>query len=332
MSIESIFWLAFVAVFFIVFVIDLTVNARKAHVISVRMSLLWTAIWIMTALVYGLAIFLWYPDGQNKAPLYIAGFLTEKSLSVDNLFVFIMIFSIMGVRQEHQAKVLKIGIILSIVFRIIFIIFGIALIERFHWILYVFGVILLWTAYKMAFTDHDEEIHPEKNIIYRAAAKIFPVDHDRSTARLFTLKNSILHITPLFLVIVLIGSTDIMFAVDSIPAIVGITRDPFIVITSNVFSLLGLVSLFFAIKGIMGYFHFLKHGVSFILFFIGLKMLAGIYHPIEEWFKHHSWVSLVIIAAILTGAIITSMILKPRKAAAAQPAQASKKRKKRRHV
>ncbi|MBI4979750.1 MAG: TerC/Alx family metal homeostasis membrane protein [Spirochaetes bacterium] len=310
MNIELLFWISFIVVFIIVFFIDIMVNARNAHTIDVKTSLLWTGIWIATALVYGLAIYLWYPDGHAKAPLYIAGFLTEKSLSVDNLFVFIMIFTIMGVNPKHQPKIMKIGILLSILFRLVFILFGIALIERFHWILYVFGVLLLWTAYKMAFTDHDEEVHPEKNVLFRMASKIFPVDHDKETSKLFTKKNGILHVTSLFLVIILIGSTDVMFAIDSIPAIMGITRDPFIVITSNVFSLLGLVSLFFAIKGIMVFFRYLKHGVSFILFFIGVKMLAGIYHPIEVWFKDNSWVSLAVIGATLAVSIICSVIFK----------------------
>ena len=331
MSVTFSFWAAFIAIFVVVFIIDILVNARNAHIISIRTSLLWTAILIFTALIYGLAIYLWYPEGHMKAPLYIAGFLTEKSLSIDNLFVFIMIFSIMGVPQKNQAKILKIGILLSILFRLIFIVFGIALIERFHWILYIFGIILLWTAYKMAFTDHDEEVHPEKNILYRMFSKLFPIDHDKETARFFTVKKGILHVTPILLVVVLIGSTDIMFAIDSIPAIMGISRDPFIVITSNVFSLLGLVSLFFAIKGVMSYFHYLKHGVSLILFFIGAKMLAGIYHPIEEWFKTYSWVSLAVIASIIAGSILLSVILKPSPNTARVPA-ATKRKSRRRHV
>jgi tellurite resistance protein TerC len=193
--------------------------------------------------------------------------------------------------------------------RLVFILFGIAWIERFHWVLYVFGAILLWTAIKMLVTEGEEEIHPDKNVLYRLATRLLPMDPNPETKNLFSHREGRWRITPLFLVFLVIGSTDVLFAIDSIPAIMGISSDPFVVITSNVFAVLGLVSLFFAIRGVMGMFRFLKHGVSLVLFFIGAKMLAGMYHPIDVWFKAHTWVSLAVIGVILLFSVVLSVVI-----------------------
>jgi tellurite resistance protein TerC len=309
MTAEMGFWLAFVGIFFVVTGIDLFATTHRHGPAGLKTALFWTSIWVSLALLYGLAIFLWHPRGPEYAPLFIAGYLTEYSLSVDNLFVFIMIFSLMGVKEQHQPKLIKLGILLSIVLRVAFILFGIALIAKFHWLIYAFGALLVWTAFKMLVTEEDEHVNPEHNLLHKLASRFLPLDPNHETRRLVTFKEGKMRVTPLFLAFLVIGSTDVLFAIDSIPAIMGITREPFVVVTSNVFAVLGLVSLFFAIRGVMNLFRFLKHGVSLVLFFIGAKMIAGIHHPIEEWFKHHTWVSLAVIGAILVFSVVLSVVI-----------------------
>lgn len=305
---EPFLWGLFWTIFVLVSIVDYYVISHKKAGVDVKTALRWTGLWVAIALAFGAAIFFLHPKGKELSMLYISGYLTEYSLSVDNLFVFILIFSLMGVQEVAQPKLIKLGIYLSIILRIIFILFGIALINQFHWLLYVFGALLIWTAWKMITADEDESVHPEQNILYKTASKLFPVHPEpQETKKLFTRFEGKLHITPLFLVFLVIGSTDVLFAIDSIPAIMGITQDPFVVLTSNVFAVLGLNSLFFAIRGIMGLFKFLKHGVSIILFFIGIKMLAGIYHPIEEWFKANPYLSLIVIVCVLASSIALSV-------------------------
>jgi tellurite resistance protein TerC len=252
---------------------------------------------------------------------FIAGYLTEYSLSIDNLFVFIMIFSMMGVHEKNQPRLLKLGILLSIVLRILFILLGMELVDRIHWLIYVFGLVLIYTAYKMAFAKEDDKMDPQKNFLYRAAAKLFPIDPDEHSPKFFTRIKGKLHITPLLLTFLVIGSTDVLFAVDSIPAIIGVIKEGsqgvltyeeenFIAITSNVFAVMGLVSLFFALKGIMGMFRFLKIGVSFILFFIGCKMTFSVFGPVERLFVENSWLSLTVIVFSLLVSILLSILIK----------------------
>lgn len=302
-------WISFVVIFFVVVTVDMLLTIRRQEIMPVRKALCWTSLWVSLAFLYALAIYLWHPHNPKETAMaFIAGYLTEYSLSVDNLFVFIMIFSLMTVPQTSQAKMIKLGILLSIVLRVLFILFGIALIEKFHFVIYFFGGLLIWTAVKMI-TSKEAEIHPDQNILYKWGSKFLPVDHQDQTPNLFSRVGGKLHVTRMFLVFLVIGSTDVLFAIDSIPAIMGISRDPFVVITSNIFAVLGLVSLYFAIKGVMKLFRFLKIGVSLILLFIGLKMVAGIYNPLEEWFKHNSWVSLVVIVTILVVSIVMSVII-----------------------
>lgn len=320
-NIHLAFWISFVVLFLVVFTIDFRINRKRKGAKKFRSAITWTFIWITIALIYSLVIFFLYPDDERKitATQFIAGYLTEYSLSADNLFVFIMIFSIMGVKDTQQPRLLQLGILLSIVLRIIFIFFGIALISLFHWILYIFGAILLWTAYSMSKSDEKAKFDPEKNFLYRFATKIYPIDHDHNHDQFFIRKKGKLFATQLFLVFILIGSTDVLFAVDSIPAILGITQNPFVVITSNIFALMGLVSLFFALKSVLKLFRLLKYGVSFILFFIGLKMLSGAIEyivptwKIEEWFKINSWVSLTFIIVSLSFSILLSILIKENK-------------------
>ena len=329
MNNHTVFWFAFIAVYLIVFFIDMYVTSHRKGAISVGTALRWTGLWISIALLYGVAIYLFYPQNpgtQEKTNVimaikYIAGYLTEYSLSVDNLFVFIMIFSLMGVHEKNQPRLLKLGILLSIVLRIVFILVGMGLVQRFSWIIYVFGAILVWTAYKMVFTSEEDHVDPTQNILYKQASKMFPVDPDPHTPRFFTKIDGKIHITSVLLVFLVIGSTDVLFAIDSIPAIIGVIKEGasnvltleeenFIAITSNVFAVMGLVSLFFGLKGIMGMFRYLKHGVSFILFFIGVKMMLGFVPAVEHFFKAHSWVSLAVIVTTLLVSILLSRVIK----------------------
>ncbi len=300
--------ISFWTIFVVVSAIDLFVVTHRNSTVGVGSALRWTGLWITVALLFGVAVWFFHPTGHETAMLYLAGYLTEYSLSVDNLFVFILIFSLLGVGEEAQPTLTKLGIFLSIALRILFILFGIALVMKFHWLLYLFGALLVWTAWKMLTADEDEQVHPEKNILHRLASKLLPVHPlEPGSRRLALVKDGKWGVTPLFLVFLVIGSTDVLFALDSIPAIMGISQDPFVVLTSNVFAVLGLNSLFFAIRGIMGMFKFLKHGVSLILLFIGAKMIAGMYAPIEHWFKAHTFVSLLVIGLILAVSIVLSI-------------------------
>lgn len=303
MDYHTILWGIFLILFLLVFVIDFYVTDHRKGQIKIKTALTWSAIWVSVALFFGLIIYFIHPNGYNKAFEFITGYLTEYSLSVDNLFVFIMIFSVMGIREKNQPRMLKLGILLSIFLRVAFILFGVELIHRFHFVIYLFGVLLLYTAYKMEFMD-DDEIDPSHNLLYKWASKVFPIETDPEAEHFFIKKDGVRYATTLFLIFILIGSTDIVFAFDSIPAILGITQDPFIVITSNVFAVLGLISLFFALKGIMGMFRFLKRGVAFILLFVGIKMISSVWYTISIQF------SLVVILGTLFVSVMTSILIK----------------------
>jgi tellurite resistance protein TerC len=321
-------WIAFITIFVVVYAIDLYVADHRKGAVSVNTSLRWTGVWISIALLFGIALFFFFPQNADAVKntahemgmKFIAGYLTEYSLSVDNLFVFIMIFSMLGIAEHNQPKLLKIGIMISIVLRILFILAGMGLVARFHWIIYIFGVILIWTAYKMAFTGEDDQVDPKSNVLYKIASKIFPIYPDEHSSKFFVKESGQRFITIIFLALLVIGSTDILFAFDSIPAIIGVIQEGeqgvlslgeenFLAISSNVFAVMGLISLFFALKGIMGMFRFLKHGVSFILLFIGLKMLTGYFAPVEDFFKSYSWVSLAVIVFTLLFSILLSMLI-----------------------
>lgn len=304
----TLLWIIFSVTVLVVCALDLFVITHRHTDVGVASALRWTGLWIAVALAFGGLVYFMHPQGPEISLLFITGYLTEYSLSVDNLFVFILIFSLMNVKDFAQPKLIKLGILLSIVLRIVFILFGVALVQRFHWLISLFGVLLIWTAWKMLTSNEDDHIDPKTNLFYRIAAKIFPLyAGDPSTRRLVVRHEGRLCITPLFLVFLVIGSTNVVFALDSIPAIIGISTDPFVVVTSSVFAVLGLGSLFFAIRGVMAMFKFLQHGVSIILFFIGAKMIADLYHPVGQWFQQHLFVPLLVIAVVLVVSIVLSV-------------------------
>lgn len=281
--------------------IDLYVTDHRRGKISLKASLIWSGVWIFTALLFNVFLYLYLEDGHQKALEFITGYIIEKSLSVDNLFVFLMIFSVMGIKPENQPHILKWGILSAIVFRLIFIFAGVALINLFHPIIYLFGIILLFAAYKMAFGG-EQKIDVEHNWMIKAAKKYFKLNTEYKGKKFFIKINKKIYITTTFLTLLLIESSDIVFAVDSIPAIIAITKDAFIIISSNIFAILGLRALYFALAGLVDLFVYLKFGVAIILFYVGIKML------LSEIFKIPTEISLIIIISVLTISIILSLM------------------------
>lgn len=277
-------WILFNLFVLAMLALDLGVFHRKSHEVSVREALTWTCVWITLALLFNL--FIYYYFDQAKALEFFTGYVIEKSLSVDNIFVIILIFSYFKVHPAYQHKVLFWGILGALIMRIIFIVTGVELIHRFHWLIYIFGGFLIVTGIRML-TSGDIKIEPEKNPMVRMARKLFPVTPVFEGDRFFVNKEGRTWATPLFLVVILIETTDLIFAVDSIPAILAISDDPFIVYTSNVFAILGLRSLYFALAGIEKYFRYLKYGLSAILVFVGAKMC------LTDFFKIPTEVSLI---------------------------------------
>jgi tellurite resistance protein TerC len=269
------FWIGFNVFVAIMLVLDLTVFHRKAHTIQFKEAIGWSIFWISLAGAFAVFVYFW--RGKPTALDFITGYLIEESLSVDNLFVFLLIFRYFRVPGEFQHKVLFWGIIGALVMRFVFIWAGVALINRFHWIIYVFGAFLVYTGLKL-FKQTDSDVQPDQNPVVKAFRKFMPVTKDYVNGYFFVRDNG-LFATPLFLVLIVIETTDVAFAADSIPAILAITRDPFIVYTSNVFAILGLRSMYFALAGMMEAFHYLHYGLAVILTFIGLKMLtSNFYH------------------------------------------------------
>lgn len=293
-------WIAFAVIMTVMFVLDLFVFNRKSHEIKFREALTWTVVWIGLAMLFNAGV--WYVLGSAKALEFFTGYVIEESLSVDNLFVFIMIFSYFKVPRALQPKILKWGIIGALVMRGIFIMVGIGLIERFHWMVYVFGVILIYTGFKMAFGG-DEEVHPENNPMVRLVRRFVPITKRARGDRFFIKRRGIWAATPLFLTLVVVESSDVIFAVDSIPAVLAVTHDPFIVYSSNIFAIMGLRSLYYLLAHVMEMFTHLKLGVSVILAFVGAKMLLS--NVVEIPLV----LSLGVIIGALTISILTSVLL-----------------------
>jgi len=297
---ETIFWIIFSAVIAVMLFIDLYVTDHRRGKITLKASLIWSGVWIFTALLFNLFLYFYLEYGQQKALEFLTGYIIEKSLSVDNLFVFLMIFSVMNIQPENQPHVLKWGILSAIVFRIIFIFAGVALLNLFHPIIYVFAFILLYAAYKMAF-GKEQKLDVENNWLIKFFTKNFKLDANYEGRKFFIKSNGKTFITTTFLTLLLIESSDIVFAVDSIPAIIAITKDTFIIISSNIFAILGLRALYFALAGLVDLFIYLKFGVAIILFYVGIKML------ISEYYKIPTEVSLLIILFFLGGSILLSL-------------------------
>ncbi len=285
--------------------VDLYVTDHRRGKITLKASLIWSGVWIATALLFNLFLYFYLEDGHTKALEFLTGYIIEKSLSVDNLFVFLMIFSVMDIKAENQPHILKWGILSAIVFRIIFIFAGVVLINLFHPIIYVFAVILLLAAYKMAFGG-EQKIDVENNWLIKISRKYFKLNTAYEGKRFFIKLHKKIYITTTFLTLLLIESSDIVFAVDSIPAIIAITKDTFIIISSNIFAILGLRALYFALAGLVDLFVYLKYGVAIILFYVGIKML------ISEFYKIPTEISLIFILLFLGGSVIISLVKRKR--------------------
>lgn len=301
MVIDIYVWVGFIAFVILLLAIDLGIFHRKSHEVNIKEALIWSAVWISLAMIFNYGVYVYM--GEQKALEFLTGYLIEKSLSVDNLFVFIMIFSFFNVKPEYQHKVLFWGILGALIMRAIFIFAGVALISKFHWIIYIFGAFLIFTGIKMLF-HKDQEIAPDKNPLVRLFKKFFPVSDKMHGGNFFVKINSRTVATPLFIVLLIVEFTDLIFAVDSIPAILAITNDSFIIFTSNVFAILGLRALYFALAGITKYFHYLKYGLSAILVFVGMKMV------IADIYKVPIVYSLLIIMGILLLSILASFVFK----------------------
>ena len=279
--------------------LDLGVFNRKAHEVHFKEALTWSFIWVALSMVFNWWIY--HEFGKQKALEFLTGYLIEKALSVDNIFVFVVLFASFAVPKIYQHRVLFWGVIGAIVMRAIFIGLGAALVARFHWIMYVFGAILIFTGIKLM-KEGDAEPHPEKNPLYKFARRLMPATPEYHGKDFTVMKDGRRHATPLLLVLIAIEATDVVFAVDSIPAIFAISTDPFIVYTSNIFAILGLRAMYFLLAGVLDKFHFLKYGLALVLLFVGIKMV------IADWYKVSIGLSLGAVAGLLALSIIASLI------------------------
>jgi tellurite resistance protein TerC len=302
MGISIFFWVGFHLFIFMMLALDLGVFHKHTHKVPVKEAVIWSAVWITLALLFDL--FIYFEFGKIRAFEFLTGYVIEYSLSVDNIFVFILIFSYFSVKGQYQHKILFWGILGALIMRAVFIVAGVAMINRFHWIVLIFGGFLVFTGVKMLF-QKETEVDPEKNYIVRFFRKFLPVSESLQGDKLFIRQNHKLYATPLFLVLLIIESSDLIFAVDSIPAVLAISKSTFIVYTSNIFAILGLRSLYFAIAGVMGYFRYLKVWLAFVLTFVGMKMLLA-YFLIDIPIL----LSLAVIISILLVSILASVLIR----------------------
>ena len=296
-------WGVFLLVVIAMLMVDLGVFHRKAHVLSMREATIWSIVWVVVALVFNAIVWVWL--GHQKALEFFTGYLVEKALSADNIFVFAVLFNYFAVPPEYRHRVLFWGVLGAIVFRLTFILAGTALLKKFHWVVYIFGIIVIVSGIKLLMRK-EEEIDPERNPVLRLARRFLPITPNYHGQKFFVRLNGKFMATPLTLVLLVVESTDIVFAVDSIPAIFAITRDPFIVFTSNVCAILGLRALYFLLEGMIRLFRYLDEGLAVILVFIGIKML------VSEFYKIPTWVALGFVAAVLAITIALSLIAERR--------------------
>ena len=301
-------WIGFNLFVLALLALDLGVFHQKAHEVSIKEATIWSIVWISLSMLFNLGLYFFWDkvapastySNSEAALAFFTGYLLEKSLSVDNIFVFVLIFTFFAVPAVYQHRVLFWGIIGALIMRGTLIVIGAALLKEFHWIIYIFGAFLVFTGIRMAL-DRNEEVHPERNPVIRLFRRIMPVTDHYEGEQFFVRRMGKLMATPLFLVLLIVESTDLIFAVDSIPAIFAVTEDPFIVYTSNVFAILGLRSLYFLLAGVIDKFYYLKLGLSAVLVFVGVKMV------ITDLYKIPIGLSLAIIAGILTVSIIASL-------------------------
>lgn len=293
-------YLIFGIVLLVAIVFDLGLLSRKSHSISIKQAFYQTIFWV--GLAVGFFIFVWFEDGQTIALEYISAYLMEWGLSVDNIFVFILIFSYFRIPERHANRVLFLGILLAVILRIIFITIGIALIDRFYWVLYIFGAFLIYTGFKMFIVNTEEEFNPEDNAVYKFLKRVLPLSHDNSSGKFTQKINGKRRYTMLFVVMIMLAATDIVFALDSIPAVFSITQNKMVVYTSNIFAVLGLRSLFFLLRSAVEKFKYLKEGIAIVLIFIGIKMLIS-YFGIHL----HIAISLLVIVLCLGGSVLFSI-------------------------
>jgi tellurite resistance protein TerC len=308
MTTDQVTYLVFGAVLVLALAFDLGLMSKKNQKITIRQALYQTFFWVGLALAF--FVFMWIEKGQGLALEYLSAYLMEWSLSIDNIFVFILIFSAFSVKEKHYGRVLLIGILMAILFRIIFITVGVALVERFSWILYIFGAFLVYTGYKMFTASDDEEFDPQESKIYRWMKKILPlVPHD-GNGKFMVKENNKPAYTTLFVVVIMLAAIDLVFALDSIPAVMGITRDKLVIYTSNIFAVLGLRSLFFLLRGAVSKFDYLQQGIAIVLVFIGIKMLAE--HWVNQWMDKNIqvFISLGVILVCISGSIFYSIFMK----------------------
>ena len=288
-------------------IFDLGLLSKKDKKVTIRKALYQTYFWV--GLAIGFFVFVWLKYGQVTGLEYLSAYLMEWSLSIDNIFVFILIFSAFGVQEKNYGRVLLLGILMAIVFRVIFITVGVALVEKFHWILYVFGVFLVYTGYKMFVSQNEQEFNPQKSKVYTVLNKLLPlVPHD-GEGKFYFIENGKRVYTTLFVVVIMLAAIDLVFALDSIPAVMGISRDKLVIYTSNIFALLGLRSLFFLLRGAVTKFDYLQQGIAIVLVFIGVKMLGE--HWINMWLPKTTqvFISLGVIMLCISGSIFYSIFI-----------------------
>lgn len=286
---------------------DLGLLSKKNQVITIRQALYQTFFWV--ALALGFFVFMWVENGQIIAFEYISAYLMEWSLSIDNIFVFILIFTSFSVKAKHIPRVLLIGIMMAIVFRVIFITVGVALVDRFGWILYLFGAFLIYTGYKMFISSEDEEFDPHDTKLFKYLNKVLPLAKHDGDGKFSVIENGKKLYTSLFVVVIMLAAIDLVFALDSIPAVMGISRDKMVIYTSNIFAVLGLRSLFFLLRGAVSKFDYLQQGIAIVLVFIGVKMLAE--HWISQWIDKQTmvFISLGVILVCISGSIFYSIFI-----------------------
>lgn len=295
-------YLVFGAVIILALVFDLGLISKKNTVVTLKNALVQTVFWVILALVFG--AFIWFENGQEDALQYVSAYLLEWSLSIDNIFVFIIIFSFFGVKEKNYSRVLLLGILMAIIFRILFIALGSELVARFDWVMYIFGVFLVYTGFKMFSSGDEEEFNPEENWAFKLMKKYMRTTNVEPNGRFIIVKNNKAYFTTLSMVVIMLGLIDIVFAVDSIPAVFSIIPDPskkLLIYSSNIFAVLGLRSLFFLLRGAASRFDFLQQGIAIVLVFIGLKML------VVKWVHIPVWVSLSMIVFCISGSIFYSM-------------------------